>query len=242
MSYGLLVRGSHGDLTIDDLYRNIMFIKQGSASGARVDIPITSQAPFNPQVYVRPWGDGHYVGACSIINSGTTVRLRTNKLVRGNNGVVTDQGNIGFDYVIFGINGVTPIDNSTYGLKVWDASGNVSFDSRFEQARIQHVLLISQAGQGINNTTYPQTYSFPGWGLRPWININPFGGALFSEEAEAGFFVTTSGLNQIVVRQAEFITGGDQFGIYWIDSSANGTVGPFPGNAADIALMRRYTD
>lgn len=237
MSYGLQVRGSHGDLAIDETYRNIMFIKQGSASGARVDIPIPSQAPFAPQVYVRPWADGHYVGAFSVLNN-TTVRLWTNKVVNSAN-----QGNIGFDYVIFGINGVAPIDGSSYGLKVWDANGNVSFDSRYEQARIQHVMLISQPGQTVNGSTtiYPQTFNYPTWGLRPWINVNPFGGVNVGD-TESGYFVTTSGLDKIVVRQADFYTGGEQFGISWVDNSFAGVVAPFPGNAADVALMRRYTD
>lgn len=253
MSYGLKVTGSHGDLVIDDTYRNIMKIAEGSCNNATfIDIAFPSPGAFTPQIFVRPWSDGSYVGACLFgdgyysPNGPNTVRLLTNKLLSpaGTFGSTpANQGNIGFDYVIYGVNGITAIDGTNYGLKVWDAAGNVSFDSRYEQCRVQSVALINQSGLNTSNMTWPRTYTYAGWGGRPWININPFGYCYAAESDESGFFVTTSGTNAIVCRQGGFITNTtNTYGIYWIDNGAAGVVSPFPGLFVDVPLVRRYTD
>lgn len=241
MSYGLQISGSHGSIQVDQDYRNFVRVAAGSCSGSVNDISFPNQGGIEPQIFVRPWSDGHYVGACGV-NSATNVRLWTSATVTDFGGSTSNPG-AGFDYVIYGVNSPTVLDGATYGLQVFDAAGNTAIDSRHEIARIQSTVLIDQTGtnDGFGFSTYPQTYGLVagGWGLRPWVCVNNITGASESG-GSVGYFFTTSGTGAITIRVAELI--GGSFGIRWVNNRFDGLAVPFAGWYTDIAVLRRYTD
>lgn len=240
MSNGLNITGSHGGTLIDQNYRNIARIAQGSSNATSTTIQIPDQGGIFPLVYARPWADGHFVGGMYFNNN--TITLTTNRFVRTSAGTVQFTGNVGFDYVIFGVNGIQLLDSTSQGLKVWDQNGSVVFDSRCEQPRLRTVLNITQTGN-YTNITYPKTYGFTGWGKRPWISMNAFSYYYISDESDNGFFVTTSGTNAIIVRQAEMSPSATSaLDIKWVENQFSGLVSNFPLNRSDIGLIERYTD
>lgn len=240
MSYGFQLRGSHGDIVVDQNFRNLVKIGEGSSGLALTTLTFSSQFPGAPQIFVRPWKDEDYVGNCNFVNN-TTVTLRTNKLLwaTGSN-VVVDQGNVGFDWVMFATNNPIPLDNSNHGVVVLNQNNQLIFDSRYEVPRVQQILYADQPGTA--SMVWPVSYSFSGWGGRPWIGINPFSYAIASEEEEAAFFVTTTGTNIIKIRQGTFITSAPNQGVRWVNRQGEGVTIPFPGRRADVALLRRYND
>lgn len=240
MSNGFKIIGSHGDIVVDENFRNLLKISEGSSNLSLTTLTFSNQLPGAPQIFVRPWADEYYVGDCHFVNSNT-VTLRTNKLLRLSSGQVVDQGNVGFDWIIFAVNNPVPLDNSTYGVVVLNQSNELIFDSRYEIPRVQQVLYADQPGKTLQNMVWPVSYSFSGWGNRPWIGINPFSYAIAADDSSA-FFVTTTGTSTIKIRQGNFITGGSDTSVRWINSSRDGVPIPFPGNKADVALLRRYND
>jgi hypothetical protein len=242
MTYGFKVTNSSGDIIVDENFRNLLKIGEGSSNASLTTLTFSSQVPAVPQIFVRPWADEYYVGACFFQAGNVSVELRTNRLLRLPDGSIVDNPSIGFDWIAFGTNNPVPFDSSNYGVRVTNSSNQLVFDSRYEVPRVQQVLYVEQPGLNPANMTWPRSYSFSGWGLRPWIGINPFSYAIASEEEDCGFFVTTTGTSTLKIRQGNFIQFGSSTAIRWIDSNANGAIIPFPGNQADIALMRRYGD
>jgi hypothetical protein len=192
-------------------------------------ISLPNQSGLIPQIFVRPWADGQYVGGLSFTD---TSLQEANIMTTG-----------GFEWVAFGMTSPVQLDSSTYGLRVFGSSGAVAVDSRFELARIQSTILIGpQADDGFSGTNYPQNYGFSGWGLRPWIGLNPFGRAFVSNDVsgqEYAFMMTTLDTATIQVRlaQVNVTTLGA-----WVDTRASGDNLPFPGRYADVPVLRRYTD
>jgi hypothetical protein len=234
MSYGLKVLGVSGAVQIDDTFQNMVRIASGSCSGFSNIITVPDQGTFAPQIFVRPWADGQWVGGLCF-QSTTQIEILTNykEYAEGSNAVSFPGG--GFDWVAFGTASRQLVDSSTYGMKVFDASGNLTFDSRYEAARTQTVCLITQSG-GTETQAYPQYYGFTGWSIRPWINLNTFSRVLFSGDlgsGDYGWYVTTNGTSSIGVRWAETYADGISF-------RASGTA--FQGMAADVSVVRRYTD
>ena len=241
MTYGISIKNTSGDIIIDENFRNLLKIGEGSSNASLTTLTFSSQVPAVPQIFVRPWADEYYVGACFFQAGNTSVLLRTNRLLRLPNGSVVDNPSIGFDWIAFGTNNPIAYDSSNYGMRITNSSNQLVFDSRYEAPRTQQVLYVEQPGLDPSNMTWPRSYTFSGWGLKPWIGINPFSYAVASEEEDSGFFVTTTGTSTIKIRQGNFIQGGPT-DIRWVDNSFSGNTIPFPGNQVDIALARRYGD
>jgi hypothetical protein len=234
MGFGLRVTGSAGAIQIDQDYRNLMRIASGS-TGANVGNAAVFSLPYQngfiPQIFVRPWADGQYVGGLTYADASLQqARIYTTG---------------GFEWVAFGMVSPQQLDSSTYGLKVFASDGSVALDSRYELARIQSTILIGpQPDDGFGGTNYPQNYGLAGWGLRPWIGLNQFGTAFAGNDiggTEYAFMMTTLDTATIQVRLAEVFSATFTLG-GWIDNHFAGNNIAFPGRYADVPVLRRYTD
>lgn len=240
MAYGFKLFGSHGDVQIDQDYRNPMLVGSGTCTSAQrvngvVTLTYTNQGTNTvPQIYIRPSADTVHVGSSVVTPTTTTLWL--------------DSGS--FDWVAFGLTSPVMIDSaSNFGMRVLDSSGALCYDSRYEVARGQTVLHVNSqpwpdaAAGGSTSPTYPQTLNFTGWGTRPWINVNQLGRTYMgSEESgeEYGWVVRTSGTDSVILRFASIGgTGGTTWTFY---DGGTSLARSFPGGNADIPILRRYTD
>ncbi len=242
MSFGIKIVGNQNNIVIDDNFKNLLKIGEGSSSQPIVTITLPSQGASNPQIFVRPWFDESYIGAFEIVND-TTIKMRTNRFIRTGTFTLQDTG-AGFDWVAFGVNGAIPMDNTNYGVRVLNNQSERIYDSRFECPRVQQVIYAGPAGQSYFDQQWPQSYNFSGWGKRPWICINTFGMAIGAETDENHFYVTTTGTSIVKARQAKVsdISSIGQFAIEYVDNNFSGVAVPFPGLEADISVLKRYND
>ena len=210
MAVGIRVSNPSGVVQIDETYRNFLRVGSGSYSGGggTISISYTSQS-VPPIIFVRPHSDGIYLGKFTIRNS--TAQVFTNG---------------GFDWVVYSLTSPQAISNSPMGIQVFDAAGQVIFDSRFEPPRIQTTLAVNQqwptylqGGSLGQYPAYPYSINFSGWGARPWFCLNSL--YFFADENGQALAMTTNGTNQLILRC------GTLLGTSWSWSSNDGSNGVY---------------
>lgn len=197
MSFGLEVRNDAGRVQIDEEYRNLLLVAQGTAAAAYAGgFTFPAQSSCTPLVCVRPVTDGTYIGFMNVSSTSATY--------------FSDGP---FDWAVYGLDSPVYLDGSSYGLQVFSASGSLAFDSRCEPVRIKAVAsgqsvwpdvkTASPMSSGYNN--YPVVINFTAFGLRPWMCINQL---TYFDEGDGGTIAaTTSGLGQVTVRYGVMVSG-----------------------------------
>lgn len=227
MSYGFQSVNADNIVQIDDAYRNLLRVASGSwTSGGAVvgEINFPTQTSTAPLIFFRPSADGVYVGQ---------VGLGSDRVYFSTNG--------NFDWVVYGLDGPVMTSASNYGMQVFNASGQVVFDSRYEPPRIQTIVRHNQTwptyanggGSLGQNPNYPYTFNFTGWGERPWICLN----SLFFWEDDNGTTTcaTTSGTNAIILRCGSYSSVAT--GWYWYPNDGGAKSHPY--GHVRIPLLRR---
>lgn len=144
MTYGMSVTNTSGDLVIDNTYKN-MGLRQkvlfSLSAGGEQTITLTGAA--NPLLFISASGSG--VGVIQAGISGSTYTW-----------VIRAAGtSSGYVYVFD-----TPVNaSSSYGLVVFDGSGNQVFNSDNKYIRVVDVFNCSFSGGGFNTTSNVPTVS-----------------------------------------------------------------------------------
>ena len=230
MAFGLQVVNSAGLYQIDEVYRNLLKVAEGSGVNGLNTLTLPKQTTTPPLVFVLPASDTVYVGNYASYNDATST-----KIILESNGT--------FQYVVYGLDSPAVMDSSTFGLSVYTSAGQLAYDSRYEAVRLQTVWTFTQPVpdpyDGGAATAYPYTLSFTSWGARPWILMNTM---LFLNDANgAGLVASTSGTSAIVVRCGYKVSGN------WV-WSRNSTSDPGTNDLADgspsgqvmAAIARRF--
>lgn len=149
MPTGLQVKNDNGDICIDEEYRNLVVKTSGSATigttnintgGAyaiyTVDIVVSNCV--SPLIATRAITD--YVSIIGTQVSGSTYTFT----------VASNTSNFSFDYWVFDVINTTPAD--TFGLVVYNSSGDIVFHSSSKALRIAGVYDASGTGATANAT------------------------------------------------------------------------------------------
>jgi len=148
MSYGITVNNSNGNLVIDNTYKNMGLRQKTSFSlSSGSEQTITFSSAVNPLLFISASGSG--VGVIEAGLSGSTYTW-----------VIRAAGtSSGYVYVFDDPTAAT----SSYGIKVFDISGNQVFNSDNKYIRVIDVFNCSFSGGGFNTTsnvpTVSRTYS-----------------------------------------------------------------------------------
>lgn len=168
--WGFYLLNDAGGVQIDQDYRNFVLIASGTgvASGSAVTDPYPSIAKA---VYVRPT---NATGSIQIASSAAgTFSVQTN-------------GTGNWDWAIFAEASLAPSPPNTHGLRVFDASGLLVFDS--SQTPLHPLATVTAAlGGSTTNATLPTASG----GRRPYVglgNLQPTG--IYKISAVAGKFVS----------------------------------------------------
>lgn len=194
MSSGLQVLNDSGTLQIDETYRRLLRVASGtvttgsSMAGGSVTFP--TQNSCTPLIFYRPSADGVYVGPLAVTPGGF------------------DYFSSGaFDYVVYGLDSPLITDGSSMGTQIFNSSGAVIYDSRYEGLRIQTSYTVTMpwpdyfmtgpAGGAAAEPHYPYTNTFTGWGAKPWICLNSL--LYWADQNGTCIAGTTSGFNAIKI-------------------------------------------
>lgn len=149
MPAGIEIIGDHGSVILDENYSNLALRLKGTATlssigtgprGNSVDIDVTGLGLNRPMVAIRCPGPG-MVGFGHFSRTGNRLRFH---------------GTAGqsFTYYVFD----TPImTTTTNGLKIWNAAGDLVFDSNQKYARVRDVQNFTTLS-GV--TGYPRTLTY----------------------------------------------------------------------------------
>jgi len=231
MSSGIQVTNASGILQIDETYRRLLKVASGtcttlSGSGTNV-ISFTAQTTCAPLIFFRPASDGVYVGPNTFNNNSFSV-----------------QNNGNFDWVVYGLDSPVALDGTTMGMQVFDTSGSTIYDSRYEGVRIQSTYTVTQpypdsyliGAPGAGNCAYPYTYTFTGWGAKPWICLN---GLFWLDDGNSSTIcATTSGTNAIIIN-CGCILSGTAWSMYTNNGSSGSYTRSYPGGVLRVPVARR---
>lgn len=164
MPFGLQVVNEGGLVQIDQDFRNIAVIQQGTFGAAGPVssgvVTFSAQSEANcPQVWVRPHSDGVWVGGCFLTDASENPY--SNSIDR-----FFYQAGGPCDYKVCALSGNFVVDQSSYGLQVFDQAGRIAFDSRRRYARIRRVLSVA------SSSSSSVTVGFSGIPERPWMLLN----------------------------------------------------------------------
>ena len=164
MSYGLSVQSSLGTIQVDENYVGVRLIQSGSLTADSTRIAtLTLGQPFSapPLVLVRPTAFGRYVGGMFFLGPYAG---QSNDSIR-----FLGTASVPFDYAIFAIEGTAVDDGSTYGLRVWNPSNQITFNSAHTRARITHTFSIGSFARCQSSAA---SYSISGYSSMPWVVAN----------------------------------------------------------------------
>lgn len=191
MANGFQSLNASNIIQIDDNYRNLLKVASGTWTGgtaAIAEITFPLQTSTAPLIFVRPVSDGIYVGHVGIANNAFYAATNGN-----------------FEWVVFGLDNPVMTDDSAYGMQVFNGTGQVVFDSRYEPVRVQTVVrhdqqwpTYPQGGSYGQWPAYPYTFNFTGWGQKPWICLNAL--YFFAGDDGQTTCATTSGTNSIILQ------------------------------------------
>jgi hypothetical protein len=152
MSYGLQVQNSSGDLVIDHDFRNYEIADEGTATHAGTGIAYVKDVTFAsssvpPLVFVRSTAQA--LACVTLIRSGgnyTTARFKAFDPFAT------------FDFDWFIARPIASASADTWGLHVFDASGNRVYDSGRRYLQIRDVVSVNldtlESGTGVNGSGY----------------------------------------------------------------------------------------
>jgi hypothetical protein len=244
MAYGILIQNANGNIQIDQDYRNYQRIAYGtitskSINGAATAIAYTTQTSGTyPLVFVRPHNDGDYVGGCYF--GGATFGIPTGYIYLCNSGA--------YDYRVYALDGAVKIDSSTYGIEIFDASGNTVFDSRNALAQVQATVTCTTVWPSsgpmnpFDNPVVPIAKSYTSFGQRPWFMVN---GLVNQQIVASGNNMWVMAINPAANTSSVLFSNGtmDSSG-NWVPATASGSSGTyttgFAGGQAIVPLAICY--
>jgi hypothetical protein len=228
MAYGIEIENTNGDLQITQDYTNYHLIGSGTLTGGCPNtdagqVSYTAQAGnVLPLVFVRPHADNIYIGGCFFGSAATLVPT----------GYVYYVWQGAHDYRIYGTTGTIAVDSSTYGMQVFDGSGNVQYDSRKSVAQVQTSVTCTTVWPNnsapyapYDNPFVPIVKSYTSFGQRPWFCINNLVNWFFYGGAGiwAMSIVSTADTSEVRFSNGEL----DTTGTVWTDYSAVGAGGNY---------------
>ena len=173
MSYGLVVRNSHGTVQIDGEYVNSRLVAAGSVSsggypagsgyyGAAIHLGAAYALSLEcPVVLIKPSQPAKFVGSFMAATPATATWA-------SGNGSIFLQGQCPFDYAIFSTKGSPIEDSDPFGLVVRNAAGSIVFSSNRLPPRV--TALFERPAQ---TWGWPSSYGLSGLSEMPWILANP---------------------------------------------------------------------
>lgn len=243
MSFGIEVYNTNGNLQISESYSNYQQIASGTissanANGGSTTFSYTAQTSGTyPLVFARPHSDGVYVGGCFFGDSVTGLTANTFYL--------TSSG--AYDYRVYGLNGSSTIDSSTFAMQVFDGSGNVIWDSRKPQAQVQATVTATTVWPSsgpmdpYDNPSVPITLSYTSFSQRPWILMNN----LVNWGFAGGNGCWAAAINPSANTSSILLSNGTTNGSgAWVANTSNGSSGVytqgFAGGQCIVALAICY--
>jgi hypothetical protein len=174
MSYGFQVYNASGLIQADDTYSNYAIYQSGSVSiGANTTAALSfTNVGVVPLLFLRIGDSSNRVGIDSISTTGATLRTANT-----NSGSVTVEW-----YTAVPTNYVSV--SGTYGLTVMNASGAVTFDSRYKYPRFRSILSFtpSSSSQTINFSAMPDS-------SRPYFCANMVSGIVGTAQISGSQFM-----------------------------------------------------
>lgn len=180
MTAGLEIYNDAGSLLIDSINSNYSLLASGTAaSGTSVSFTTTTVRPL---VFVRFNTPNRFVRISDLTNNSVT--FQTYDLQEGT-GNFANPVSGSTEYKVFGIASTLAPSNPGYGLNVFDASGNLIYDSNREVPRIKQVVTVPAlpAVSGGNRASISAiTHS---QGTNPWMlansTLNTYGYVFFND-------------------------------------------------------------
>lgn len=210
MSHGLQVYNESGILQIDSLYKNMSLVSSGSVICSGNDVGLTRYADVNitgtnPILALREYNHG--ISALAYAKSGNvfTFRIYAYLYRRSDNAVMTD---IPVNYWVFDSVPNTP--TSGHGLHVYNANGQLAYDSNNKYFKILH----ANAPSGFT------TFS----GKTLLIGVCDFGYGVYTQPTP-----NQLAWNQHATLRFAKLSGNDTVEIFVGLSSFRPTSGPAPG-------------
>lgn len=208
MSFGFESINDNGVVQIDDNYRCHLHLASGTIGAGLSTINIPNQSSC-PMIFVR-CAAGVYTAPYIITTNSVSIFA---------NGTV--------DYIVFGLDNPTPTASGIYGLQCMNASGAVTYDSRYRTPRIQTTVLANLP----TTPAYPYTYSTPVGA--DWFLLNSM---LFIEDENATTICANLSNGVLTIRCGNFASNN------WTWFTNNGSSGTYttnyPGNKMRIPISK----
>jgi len=217
MNAGLQVFNDEQVLQIDSDYRNPRYAFGGycntKAAGSNsyyVNIgldPVTSSAIECPMVIIRPESTGQYVGGCFVNSPHGVVGSAPARPY----GAVQLWGQCPFDWAVLSTRVAMGSGGSTFGMDVFDASGNLVFASAYRQLRI------TQAFNDMDSQDWPKAFNLTKGQANPWLWANPMiglAGGTWNEEFPGIVGRLNAARNQLTVAAVDLLTMAPLIGGY----------------------------
>ena len=235
MTVGLQIFNTNGVIQIDENLKNPRYVTGGSvAKGAdnsgygtfvinlgAFGIDLNAEIPL---ILVRPNEFGKYVGGIFLTKQYGTVF--------GGNFCMIVASDSGFDYAVFStrVGGIT--DPGNFGLQVFNAAGEITYNSNNRHARIVANLIHTATP----NFTYPYSYAFSGFNEMPWIVVNPLVASYLGEQDyPAGVYAKVNAVNSITIGlQLNGAASTPFLDTYGLVAAKNAD--PYNGKSASFAL------
>lgn len=235
MTAGLQIFNVNGVIQIDETLKNPRYVTGGTVAqgtdnsgyGSYVinlgayGIDLNVEIPL---ILVRPTAYGRNVGGIFITkNYGTTY---------GGNFCLIDTSDAGFEFAIFSNQGAGVTDSGNCGLQVFNAAGQLTYDSNQRHARI----IANLYHAATPNFQYPYSYNFSGFSEAPWIVANPLVSSYLGEQDyPAGVYAKLNSTSSITIGlQLSGAANLSFLDMYGLVAAKNAD--PYNGRSASFAL------
>lgn len=166
MSYGIEIRNPNGIISIDGNFKNFQVVESFTISSPNTWKQIAAYRPM-PLLFMRPFSYGVTMSFDTTYDYLAPYPDSPNQ----NDLYRLQPGN----YVL-GLPIATGTGGETYGIRVWNSSGSVVFDSGKQVVNIDVMVLKTSTPEPPNTLGWSQAVSLPGYpsGLRYFL-LNPLG-------------------------------------------------------------------
>ena len=167
MAVGLEVYNDAGALVIDSNNPNYSLLASGTvASGTAVSFTSTSVRPL---VFVRFNTSGQFVRISDLQSNSITFQTYT---AAENTGNFASPVSGSVEYKVFGIASTLSPSSPGYGLNVFDAAGNLIYDSNREVPRVKEVVTVPALSVPSDHNRAPTSAISHSQGTNPWMLAN----------------------------------------------------------------------
>lgn len=223
MTYGFRVTGNYG-LQIDDTYHNLMMVAKGatatlSSVGAYEDVVYVGSAGCTPVLAISCTSRAS-IGQVTVSGNTWTWRLfvpytpNSGTHDIGNGGVTQTPAAV--NWYVFDKPPAAP--TSGYGLVVWDASGNVVFDSTRKAMRVVGVLTSPSIAGYSASASFPTPATFTGVSGRAYACVYAGSRYRLHQCLNGGFWRTAYVIDGFSVNGTA-VVAGDALPFYNISGS-----------------------